>query len=538
MPDVRMPDGTIVKNVPEGTTRAQLQARVVKAQPQKADARPASFWQGVKEGAAEPLFNMANFAEYLADKAGIKKPLQDFGRAINPGGYTNGGVDKARQTFAKTQSAAPNKGSGLGTFVGNMAGTLPTAALPGGPFMQGAYSTGLLTRSREPDLIAAEMAMGGLMGKAGDRVIRGAARKIAPSVSKAMAELGKKGVRVTPGQATRESQSIPGRLLTAFEDRATSLPGPTGQLVRAGRERASEDFVLGGVNDLLGDIGKSLPKGTPAGHQSVAFAQKAASGAYDDALVGMNFVPDPQFGGEARALIDNARNGGLSKPHFKQFGELVRNVVMRRAEANGGSLSGDSFKTVMSELRQKGSKFGSSSVASEQEYGAAVSALADAIEEGARRSSNPQSVAALDAADRAYAKLVRVEGAAKNAPDGIFSPAQLATSIRQADSSVRKRAVAAGEGLMQDYASAGRKILPSAIGDSGTGGRDAMWSPTPWLVDLASYFPYRAAQAVTPHMAGREAGPAASGLAELLRLTAPTLSKATPVAGYSLFNER
>lgn len=33
MPDVRMPDGTIVRNVPEGTTRAQLQARLAKVKP-------------------------------------------------------------------------------------------------------------------------------------------------------------------------------------------------------------------------------------------------------------------------------------------------------------------------------------------------------------------------------------------------------------------------------------------------------------------------------------------------------------------------
>ncbi|HNC04252.1 MAG TPA: hypothetical protein PLY05_12980, partial [Agitococcus sp.] len=42
MPDVRMPDGTIIKNVPQGTTKAQLMAKLQKKQQQQQVEKPYS----------------------------------------------------------------------------------------------------------------------------------------------------------------------------------------------------------------------------------------------------------------------------------------------------------------------------------------------------------------------------------------------------------------------------------------------------------------------------------------------------------------
>ena len=337
MPDVRMPDGTIIRNVPEGTTRAQLQVRYSKAAP-KADSRPTSFWQGVKQGVATPLYNMARLVETADDAVGgalksvgnaISAPLDaTLGRALEAAGLipekqSFPTVNAAEAAFKKRQAAKPVRGSKVGEFVGNVAGTLPTAALPGGAFAQGAYSTGLLTNQREPDLIAAEMAVGGALGKVGEKALKGIAGKIAPKASESLRQLTHRGVRVTPGQATRESQNLPGRFLTAFEDRATSLPGPTGQLARAGRERAAQDFVRGSIDDVLGELGKKLPADIPVGNKAVGYAQKAAGSAYDDALVNMRMVPDDQFKQEIAQLVSGVRGGDLAAPQLKQFQQIV-----------------------------------------------------------------------------------------------------------------------------------------------------------------------------------------------------------------------
>jgi hypothetical protein len=59
MPDVRMPDGTIIRNVPEGTTRAQLQEKIAQSK------KPTSFLQGVAEGALPAVTNIAKAMQYV-----------------------------------------------------------------------------------------------------------------------------------------------------------------------------------------------------------------------------------------------------------------------------------------------------------------------------------------------------------------------------------------------------------------------------------------------------------------------------------------
>lgn len=489
--------------------------------PKKDDSRLSGF----ALGAMKPFDNLAT----LASKIPVVGPaVDDFGEML--------GMDRSADAAEKNQRARENNTRTGYQFAGNVAGSLPVAALSKNPFVQGAVSTGVLTNSKEPDIIAAEMATGGLLGKGADMAMRAISPVIAPKVSKAVQTLTKRGVRPTPGQAVRESSSIPARMLTALEDRATSLPGPTGQAVRAGRQQASSDFVRGAVDDSLAEIGKQLPDGV-TGNEAVKFMQDAMSQSYDDALLGMQLLPDEQLMDDIARLAEDVNGGSITTEHARQLNNIIRNEVVRRADANGGNLAGESLKKVLSAVNQKASKYRGSSVASEQEFGDALGALAEALETGARRSSDPKFVAALDAADRAYAKAVRIEGAAKNASGGMFSPAQLSTAIRQADGTVRKRAVAAGEGLMQPYAQAGRDVLASNIGDSGTAGREAMWQLSPWLFDLAAYPAYKGAQKTVPYLT-RQPGPVANTIGGLLERSTPVAAPLAPALGYTLLNGR
>jgi hypothetical protein len=104
--------------------------------------------------------------------------------------------------------------------------------------------------------------------------------------------------------------------------------------------------------------------------------------------------------------------------------------------------------------------------------GDALTALQQAIT-GAGRRANPQADAMFTAADRAYANLVRVEGASKAAmnAEGVFTPGQLNMAVRQADRSVRDRATARGTALMQDLGNAGQQVLGNKVPNSGTADR-------------------------------------------------------------------
>ena len=90
---------------------------------------------------------------------------------------------------------------------------------------------------------------------------------------------------------------------------------------------------------------------------------------------------------------------------------------------------------------------------------------------GMEQITNPRLAAKLKAAaDAGWANLVRVEGAAKAAKNtnGVFTPGQLNTAIQQADRSVRGRAVARGQALMQDLSNAGQNVIGNKVPNSFT----------------------------------------------------------------------
>jgi hypothetical protein len=84
---------------------------------------------------------------------------------------------------------------------------------------------------------------------------------------------------------------------------------------------------------------------------------------------------------------------------------------------------------------------------------------------------NPKAAAALRKTNAAYAKLARVEIAARNAENGVFSPGQFSAAVRMADNSVRKRSTASGRAYMQGLANDGRAVLSNRTPNSFTADR-------------------------------------------------------------------
>ena len=95
-------------------------------------------------------------------------------------------------------------------------------------------------------------------------------------------------------------------------------------------------------------------------------------------------------------------------------------------------------------------------MASEQELGDALKQLQDLLRQQVGR-ADPSAADAIKAANQGWANLVRVEGLpGRQERRGRLHPAQLNTAIQAADQSVRKRAVARGDALMQDLERPGR----------------------------------------------------------------------------------
>lgn len=89
--------------------------------------------------------------------------------------------------------------------------------------------------------------------------------------------------------------------------------------------------------------------------------------------------------------------------------------------------------------------------------------------------TNPNEAGQLQKINKAYAdyailrKAASMGGTAGN--EGLFTPAQLNSAVRMADSSAGKGAYASGKARMQDFSDAAMSVLPSKVPDSGTAGR-------------------------------------------------------------------
>lgn len=294
-------------------------------------------------------------------------------------------------------------------------------------------------------------AVGGAIGNIVGRGI-GGNRNVNPAVQ----ELHDAGVRMTPGQ-------IAGGYAQRVEDIAGSIPF-VGQQVRNAQRGSMESFNRSVANAVLRPLGQSVDDATPAGREMVAEVGRRVSAAYDDAISRVS-----QFGPDARFAADLQRvSGQFLTPESRQtFTRLVRDRIASRFE--GGPIDGATYKTIDSELGQIARNFGGSTTAAEREIGTAVRELQRSIRDLAAR-TNPQAAPAIRAADAAYSRLLRLEGAAGSqaATEGVFTPAQFSRAVQQFDNSPRDRAFARGDALMQELSDAGRAVLPRTVPDSGT----------------------------------------------------------------------
>ncbi len=289
----------------------------------------------------------------------------------------------------------------------------------------------------------------------------GVARVVSPraSVNPDVALLKSKGVDPTIGQTL-------GGWANTTEQKATSMFG-VGDSIRNAREGARNQFNKAVLNDAIESVGGKVDDIGTAG---VKRAGDIVSGAYDDALKGLKGVTLDQTGKSQLANLQ-AMSANMPDTTRNQFNRVLNNVVMKRMSPNQG-MTAETFKLVESELGSKAAIYGKSMQASERELGDALLEAQNILRQQAAR-QNPVYAEGLQKANQAWAKLVRVEGAAKGSAvnDGVFTPGQYLGAIKSASKSVRGRDFSRGTALGQDLGAAGQRVLGNTYPDSGTAGR-------------------------------------------------------------------
>jgi hypothetical protein len=410
----------------------------------------------------DPTQGMSGTQKFLA---GAGKGMTDIGRGIGQavGLVGQQSVDDAKRLDAPLM----NTGAGTaGAITGGVAALLPTAMIPGvntaaGAAMLGA-GTGALAPVASDESRLTNTALGAAGGVVGQKVAGTLSRVLSPQTAPAVKGLMDQGITPTPGQ-------IMGGFAQKAESLMESIPF-LGHGIKESKSRAIEEFNKAALNRALEPIGQKVDK---IGHEGIKEAMGFAGKAYDDALAQLPRVDvDPNF----NYAILNIKNMGqqLIPERQKQLDQILKEQVFDKITP-ADTMSGETFKTMSSVLKSKARSFLQSTDYDQRQMGDALNAVVGELRDLAVRNS-PQAAEAIKNADSAYAMLLRLEGAAgsSGAVDGIFTPAQLGQSVRRLDTSVRKRASAQGDALMQGMSTAGREVLGASVPNSGTADRGLM----------------------------------------------------------------
>lgn len=451
---------------------------------------------------------------------GIKKPIENIASAaagVMPGvvnAVDNVGVKLGfprtdAVTTANDAARANNDRTGWQT-VGNIVGTAPTLALPGGPLVQGGAQGALLSDSKTAGGVVFDTLMGAGFNKLGDAATRGLGGLIGPKIGKYTAQLKSSGIMATPGQFARGAKTTLGNIGAGIEDKLTSYP-IVGDLIQADRGAANDQFNRAVTNRVLKPLGKALSDAIDTGHDAIKYAKTAVTDAYQAVLPKLSGAFDTTFGNRVQAIIKRA---DFRPEQQAAVADIVQRDLGKMFD-NAGNYSGKALGKVIDKLDKMAAGFKSSQDTYTRDLGDAVSGIREQVLALARRNS-PAAAADLKAAGAAHAEMVRLERAAANTAEGSFMPGQYGAAVRQSDRTMRKGATARGEALAQDFSKAAQATLPSKVGDSGTFTRAATSNPISWTIGALATPAYLAAKGAR-NLATRDASPGMVRLGDLVR---------------------
>lgn len=333
--------------------------------------------------------------------------------------------------------------------------TLPGAAAQGGALgaAQGALMPAL-GDPETPERIRAALS-GGLFGILGGAGGYGAGRMIAPRVDPNVRILRDAGVELTPGQSFGGGARV-------AEERLSGVPFIGGP-VQAAQQRGTESFNTAVANRVLAPLNATVPENVKVGRDLVDHVSTTVSNAYKNIASEVTpFGLDRQFAAD----IGNLSQRFLTPDMRQVFAQSIRRDVLSRLQNTGNRIDGDNYLDISQTLGQNAREYLGSSVVKERELGRAFAALREAFDDLLAR-SNPDLTDQVSAARQAYRSLVPLQAAANAAEGGVFTPAQFANAVRNADASARGTAFARGRANMQELADAGVLAMGTAPGAAG-----------------------------------------------------------------------
>lgn len=438
---------------PAGANDEQVRAEVLRQFPEAGQATQAQ----------EPERQITSTSRLGGLVSGALKPLDNLSEAASNIPVLGPAVDRVGQAFGMptaSEAAAGNQAYRQGNSrtgyqtVGNIAGTLPTAAIPGGALVQGGAAGALLSDERNASGVVNDAALGGVFGKAGQSVASGLGALASPVVSKASQMLADSGVPQTIGQIASGGRGLGAKIISKGEEALTSVPF-LGDAINAARGRGVSGFNLALGNRALANVGEKLPKGMQPGKDMVDYVNDKLSEKYQSLVPNLTAAFDKQF--VADLMKAKGMTNTLPKSRQRQFEAIVRDVLGNRA--SGSRINGEMLKEAESRFTEEVKRYAKSADGDQHRLADAIDAVRAGLR-GAVARGNPGHARELQSLNRGWAQAAVMRKAA-NAPGnatGEFTPAQ---------------ALSASRGYDDQFIKAAKAVLPNTTPDSGTARRGA-----------------------------------------------------------------
>jgi len=339
---------------------------------------------------------------------------------------------------------------GMGALKGASTLAKIGSGMTGGALSGALFGSGA---AKEKEDMFGDAAKNALIGGITGGALSGIGSVIAPKLQKGARELMDDGVQLTPGQA------IGGKLGKLEERAGTVMPG-----INKARGRAMKKWNDTLVDDVMKPLGIKLGRNADDDIQAVVKkGQEALSRSYDDVLPMISMKSDKIF---TQKLNDIGKSQIMGADASRKAARELKKI---QGFFRGNKVSGRSIKDAQSYIGKRIQAYAGTTNADDKAVLTILEDTLDVVMDTVER-QNPKYADKLRTINKAYAKFIRVEGAAKklNGED-MFSPKQFGQAVRQADNSQRGRQFSAGNALMQD-ASKKANILGATVPDSGTAG--------------------------------------------------------------------
>lgn len=459
-------DGELVE-FPDGMSDADIAKAISSSSKPKTAPITSGFAMGLKDPISGGAQLLPRGLEFITSAGGLapNRVSEFFGDEKR---RVDAMVNAEEQAYQQSRKAEGEEGfdwSRLGGNVANPAnliglgpaskvlkGMKPVVFAGGVGASQGALQPVYNTEDFETEKLkqAGAGAIGGVAGKKVTEVLGSVANPLVTKAEQTMRDL---GVQLTPGQ-------LLGKQPKALEEFAQNMP-LIGTYISNAKERQLYQFNKGVINKALSKVGTKLPDDV-IGRDAVQYTEDVISKQYDDALSKMNFKLD--FG--TYTGMTKATKIPASPDKRVEVQDILKRTVYDLLPKNG-QVDGQAYKKIESDLRKEATKYINSANAADKSVGEALFGALDSLKEGLKK-QNPKMTPQLRRIDSAYGDIAVMRTAAANsgAENGVFTPKQYQTAVRQRDATRNKSSFGAGRARGQDVSDSAMETISPQIGST------------------------------------------------------------------------